>query len=653
MRSVCAALLLVAVTTGLAPAQDGAEGVSVHGVPLVTLVAHLRGDDAVLRLAALLVLERAGPEAAAAVPALTELLDADEAHIRGRAIGALSGIGAAAGSAAAKLRHLADNDLDPMVRESARTALAEVGEPATQPLPLTLTPIGGGFEIEIVPEGAQETVPEVTQIPEPALPVADPGVTAYLQPLRDHQARLTAIEARVKALEITRPQDNDQARRWAQELESAGNELITEGHAFRQTLRAFVTSRTRRGLTEELDLIEQCMRLTDGAGGAIQTRTNFDVRAYGARLNLQQEAAAARNELIGLLAREVDERIEAEGFLVLLATEGISAVKNEAVSRLRTEAEAELDRITQRELGLSFHDASSFRSAVRARSRELVQRQVSRLLFRITSNQIVVELLGAPIVAWIEGDLWPRLKEAFRNKGDLPFRTQRSAASLESARMRLWALPPDATLDQVRAALRNADGALSATRYLVGDLNRANRIDLYTELESAAAELRRAMSITQQRFLLHKLEELEKIAPQEDVYRALLALIEAMVREIEVPAAVATGDDGGAPAEGTPRQEVERIDFPPRYLVHIILTHTPNGPVEKDVWILHPGTPDENGTLLTADGYGGNFINKADRYSGPYTSNYQLAPVLVQLGLPGIWLGQRYIRADPEIWGGG
>ena len=76
-----------------------------------------------------------------------------------------------------------------------------------------------------------------------------------------------------------------------------------------------------------------------------------------------------------------------------------------------------------------------------------------------------------------------------------------------------------------------------------------------------------------------------------------------------------------------------------------------NGPVEKDTWIAYPNKPDENGTLLTADGYGGNFINKVDTFTGPYTSNYELAPVLVQLGIPGIWLGQRYMKADPAVSG--
>ncbi len=87
--------------------------------------------------------------------------------------------------------------------------------------------------------------------------------------------------------------------------------------------------------------------------------------------------------------------------------------------------------------------------------------------------------------------------------------------------------------------------------------------------------------------------------------------------------------------------------------MHILLTHSMNGPVENDAWILYPNKPDVEGTLLTAYGYGGHFINKTDQYMGPYTSNYEPAPVLVGLGIRGISYGRLYIDANPEIRGGG
>ncbi len=103
------------------------------------------------------------------------------------------------------------------------------------------------------------------------------------------------------------------------------------------------------------------------------------------------------------------------------------------------------------------------------------------------------------------------------------------------------------------------------------------------------------------------------------------------------------------PPQGRP----EEITFGPLHLVHIIETSTMYGPVEKDVWILHPNKPNEDGILLTADGYGGNFINKTDQSMGPFTSSYQLCPVMAGLGLEYLHYGRLTIHCDPAIWGGG
>lgn len=61
----------------------------------------------------------------------------------------------------------------------------------------------------------------------------------------------------------------------------------------------------------------------------------------------------------------------------------------------------------------------------------------------------------------------------------------------------------------------------------------------------------------------------------------------------------------------------------PLYLVHISETSTMYGPVEKDIYILYPTQP-EDGTLLTADGSGGYFINKAEPDGGPFTTRRQV-----------------------------
>ncbi len=137
----------------------------------------------------------------------------------------------------------------------------------------------------------------------------------------------------------------------------------------------------------------------------------------------------------------------------------------------------------------------------------------------------------------------------------------------------------------------------------------------------------------------------------------------AMASEGEAWVTVRAADEQGqAPTIAQPAPEPapepsperpEEITFGELYLVHIIETGTMNGPVEKDAWILYPAKPDENGILLTADGYGGHFINRTDQVQGPFTSSYQLCPAMAALGLEYLHYGRLTIHCDPAIWGGG
>jgi hypothetical protein len=94
------------------------------------------------------------------------------------------------------------------------------------------------------------------------------------------------------------------------------------------------------------------------------------------------------------------------------------------------------------------------------------------------------------------------------------------------------------------------------------------------------------------------------------------------------------------------------IRFPPQYLIHITLTHTMNGPVAKDGYLMHPKPP-ENRKFQTADGYGGVFHNEGDLVGGPFTTNHELCPVLKGLGQKGIELCSpygRWVSCDDPRW---
>lgn len=526
IRLLCT-ILMLAMLTAFAVAQDD---LTFDPPTLTEVMADMASDDSEWQwfgLSAFAEHYAQSEAGAAALPLIVKLLDSPEPHVRREAVLALATMRQTAATAEAKLRQLMENDPDEFVRGYAELAYDAVrGEEVA-------LPGDADFGLEDVPEQAPTTTTGRQ------LPQANAGITDFLQPLRDHEEKLEAIEERITALVAEQPADNAQARRWTQDIREAGQDLIAESKAFRTTLSQFIASPKRRGLQEEFALIESCFKATDAAAVGICNRTKFDVEAYQLQQALSQQAAGTRQKLLTILAEEIDYRLEAEGLFVLLTTDGIAAVRNEAANRLRTGVEDEVEEITERELGIAFHDRQSFGRAVQHKLRSLVRGKVHELLFRITSNEIVVEIVGVPIIRWLETDLWPKLKEAFRNKGDLDVRTQRSVASLQRAEQRLWALPTDARLETVEAARRDAAGTMKAMHYLIGDVQRANRADLYRQLESAAERLAWVIDTTAHRFLLDKAEDIEKLETEQDVYRALIAMIEAMVREIEDPAEVA------------------------------------------------------------------------------------------------------------------
>jgi hypothetical protein len=79
----------------------------------------------------------------------------------------------------------------------------------------------------------------------------------------------------------------------------------------------------------------------------------------------------------------------------------------------------------------------------------------------------------------------------------------------------------------------------------------------------------------------------------------------------------------------------------PMYLIHITETGTISGPRKRDDYILYPEAP-KDGILVTPDGEGGTFTNKADLAGGPYRTLREVcqgggpAQALKNLGCPSV-----------------
>jgi len=101
------------------------------------------------------------------------------------------------------------------------------------------------------------------------------------------------------------------------------------------------------------------------------------------------------------------------------------------------------------------------------------------------------------------------------------------------------------------------------------------------------------------------------------------------------------------PAAG---EEVEYFEIdPPTYLVHLTETMTVNGWRAIDAWYLHPQKPEPDGSLLIADGGGGNIPNKADQHQGPFTNSRQVCAALRALGMDTVlWSDGRVFSCQPQ-----
>jgi hypothetical protein len=290
------------------------------------------------------------------------------------------------------------------------------------------------------------------------------------------------------------------AKRCAQ-VEPAAARLAAAADAAKAIFERYRKARTRYGLQEEIQLItEVALDLRESRGslakvaGETYTPSNADEEAALKQIGIFRT----------IIALELEDRLEVEGLADVLTSKSLKEVKGKVVAelerRLRKRAEQELKRLTGLSIRLNVPLKEQMKDFLRAEFSRLISKLVissgpAGIIISIVAGKIfdpgrLVDLIGA------------KLKAALREKGNLDNRTSVSLASLERARRALNALPPDATIDKVRTVVRDAERTLGATKFLVGDLERAKRNDLKLDLDDAIADLTRTQSLSKRRFLL-------------------------------------------------------------------------------------------------------------------------------------------------------
>lgn len=343
-------------------------------------------------------------------------------------------------------------------------------------------------------------------------------LTKYINGLNTHKRELSQID--LEADRLLKGADPDR-----ETLIRFGKKAYTVSTAFLETFRAFNRGNTRRGTLTEFNLLLDNSLLVNHIASKYRELARVPAKPVDQN-GLKTINQKLSSTLFKLVRERVAKRLESEGLREILTSDSWNEAVDKAMYHVRRKVKQQLERETEKIFGIGFYDARSAHRALRLQMRREVRRQVAKLLVKITSNQIIINFVAAPVIRWLERNLWPKIREGLRPKGDLINRTNRSIGTLNKARNNLNSLQCDARLRDVRQVLAKAEGTINATKYLDRDLRRANNARELSRIGDASGNLRRTMSMTYKRFLLHKEDALEEL-------EAMISVTQGSLRDLK------------------------------------------------------------------------------------------------------------------------
>jgi hypothetical protein len=306
-----------------------------------------------------------------------------------------------------------------------------------------------------------------------------------------------------------------------QVVEGLRKRICRETGTYDQLLTDFQNARTRHGLDEEYLLLgESMLALSEIASMYAILKGELPSPAPVPENERNEIRDSVLEELEGYARIKIDEVLKTEGLADILLAGSFEEARDEAVSQFRWHLEEKIADEMERLVGLRFYDGPSLREALHAKARSLVERGVAKLLVNVTSNQLIISVAATVLVRWIG----PKIKEAFREKGNHEFRVERSVGTLRAASRRLNSLRGDTDLAEVMRAFDDAQRAIKATSYLQSDLRRAGKWTLLTQITDAIGELGDTIQFTSKRFLLDKPAHAEFFEGAEECIREIRAL---------------------------------------------------------------------------------------------------------------------------------
>lgn len=321
-------------------------------------------------------------------------------------------------------------------------------------------------------------------------------------------------------------------------LQGAGDRLAEAAAAAKAALETYRGAKGYYGTKAEAEQIDKMM------GQLLESRARFG-RLAGSPSPppsaSQQQAAQRRvdRDLEALIRRAVDARLGVAGLSDILTAPSLQKVRNGLVGELTGRLDRKLEQEMKRLTGIGFVPGVPLADQLRARAELELSRLLGRIAFASGPGGIVVQLLGARVV-----DIaFAALKEAFRGKGNLPARVQKTLAGFANRIKELEALSDAASERAARRAIAQAENAVGATKFLRSDLRRkpsGQNVELLNQLGSGEQALLAAIAAAKRK---HHID-----SPLEDInWNKAIGLATDIRSQVEA----LTKKLGGSPAAPT------------------------------------------------------------------------------------------------------
>ncbi len=332
------------------------------------------------------------------------------------------------------------------------------------------------------------------------------SLTRFLAPFGAHHQALLDIQKQIDRLDSGKQPSKV-------ELLPITRALIKESEAFIQTTYSFSISNVRGGLAKEANLINHCIESVDKSINEIMRLGHIDADKIFPEVPETEKKIRNETEDIAETAIKmgVTRLLEEHGLDGILTINSFHDARNEMVRHLRRRAKHLFDSKTYQWLGIRFPDVRTARRAIESAAAEQLETLVREYVLTLTGNELVIRFVQKVVLKWVKHDLYPRLREGLRPKGNLEPRLDVSLGTLEAARLALHKIgsgarsPADVPLDTVRRALNRAEAAKAATKYLERDIKRApqpRRDNLIGSLDKGKKALETTIEFTKKRFLL-------------------------------------------------------------------------------------------------------------------------------------------------------